>query len=123
MIETVDGRVVVSRDDLVTNARLIETRLQDPGAELTRLLLVRRFIAASFELTRTLRAQTQCALVNHTGSTGMRSVEEATGALYEALAEYAARCREVASEARRTLEQAPTADWAGEAVALAQAGR
>ena len=123
MIDEENARISISREDLLTAARLMEQRAADAETELDRLLLVRRLIAASFELTRTLRAQTQCALVNHTGSTGMRSVEEATGALYEALAEYAARCREVASEARRTLEQAPTADWAGEAVALAQAGR
>ncbi len=94
-----EARVTIARDDLVTNARLIETRASDPDAELARLMLVRRFIAASFELTRTLRTQTQCALVNHYGTAGTRSLEEATEALYDALAEYAARCREVAAEA------------------------
>lgn len=101
MIETVDARVIVARDDLLTNARLVESRAADPDAELARLVLVRRFIAASFELTRTLRAQTQCALVNHCGTAGTHSLEETTEALYDALAEYALRCRQVAAEATR----------------------
>ncbi len=99
MTGSVEARVTIARDDLVRNARLIEARASDPDAELARLMLVRRFIAASFELTRTLRTQTQCALVNHCGTAGMRSLAEATEALYDALAEYAARCREVAAEA------------------------
>ena len=102
MIESVDARVLVSRDDLLTNARLIEARASDPESELERLLLVRRFIAASFELTRSLRAQTECALVNHCGTTGSRSLAEATEVLYAALAEYGLRCREVALEARQS---------------------
>ena len=114
MIETVDARVMLSRDDLLRNARLIEMRASDADAELARLVLVRRFIAASFELTRTLRAQTQCALVNHFGTAGTRSLEEATEALYEALAEYAMRCREVAAEARRSEEDVPATTWASE---------
>lgn len=111
MIETVDARVMLTRDDLLTNAELIESRVGDPEAELARLLLVRRFIAASFELTRALRAQTQCALVNHFGTAGTRSLTEATDVLYEALAEYALRCREVASEARKSWQDGAPEDW------------
>jgi len=103
MIGIVDAPVTLRREDLLANARLIELRASDPEEELARLVQVRRFIAASFDLTRTLRAQTQCALVNHYGTAGTRSVEQATEALYAALAEYAVRCREVAAEARRAV--------------------
>ncbi len=100
MIDEENARISISREDLMTAARLMEQRAADAETELDRLLLVRRLIAASFELTRTLRAQTQCALVNHCGSTGTRNLEEATETLFGALADYAARCREVAAGAR-----------------------
>lgn len=114
MIETIDPRVMLTRQDLLTNARLIETRVEDPDTELARLVLVRRFIAASFELTRTLRAHAQCALVNHCGTTASGSLEEATDALFSALSEYALRCREVAAEARAGWSGASCAPWTPE---------
>ena len=107
MIETMDARVLLSREDLLTNAQLIELRASDPESERTRLVLARRFIAASFELTRALRAHTQCALVNHAGTAGTQSLEEAMEALFCRLSEYALRCREVAAEARKTLKAVP----------------
>ncbi len=100
MSESDGARVSISRDDLLAAARLMELRAADEEAELDRLLLVRRLIAASFELTRTLRAQTECALVNHCGTPGTRSLEEATESLFRALADYAQRNREVAAAAR-----------------------
>lgn len=96
MIEGVDQRVLISREDLLTSARLVESRDPDPETELQRLLLVRRFIAASFELSRLIRAQTNCALVNHCGTAGTASLEQATERMYTALEEFAQRCREVA---------------------------
>ena len=110
MIETTEVRVLVTHDDLVCNARLIERREPNADAELRRLLLVRRFIAASFDLTRALRAQTECALVNHCGTAGTHSLEEATEVLFGALEEYALRCREVAIGGR-TSEQEEEVSW------------
>ncbi len=123
MIETMDARVIVSREDLLTTARLVESRAEEADVELARLVLVRRFIAASFELTRTLRTQTQCALVNHYGTAGTCSLEETTEALFDALAEYASRCREVAAEARRAGGGEPSPRTRDLAVGLAGAGR
>lgn len=113
MIEGARARVLVARDDLLANASLIERREQDADAELTRLLLVRRFIAASFELSRALRAQTECALVNHCGTAGTRSLQEASELLYGAFEEYALRCREVAVGARTADEAPDSRSWEG----------
>ncbi len=121
MIETVDPRVLLSRDDLLTNARLIEARAEDSDSELARLLLVRRFIAASFELIRSLHAQTRCALVNHCGTMGTNSLQEATETLFNALTEYALRCREVAMEARMFGDEPDSATRAYDRVVVAGA--
>ncbi len=101
MIEAQGARVVLSRADLLAAAEHIEARAGDAEEELERLILVRRLVAASFELSRTLRAQTQCALVNHCGTPGSRSLREATDYLWEALMTYAQKCREVAGQAQR----------------------
>lgn len=105
MIEAQGARVVLSRGDLLAAAEHIEARADDAEDELARLIVVRRLVAASFELSRTLRAQTQCALVNHCGTPASRSLREATEHLWEALASYAQRCREVAGQAQLTATQ------------------
>lgn len=122
MIESVDARVLVSHHDLLTDARLIEARAGDPESELERLLIVRRFIAASFELTRSLQAYTECALVNHCGTTGTRSLAEATEVLFAALSDYGMRCREVAMEARRSGYE-DGSSWEEDRVAVCGAAR
>ncbi len=99
MIEAPGARVVLSRDDLLAAADHIEARASDAEDELARLIQVRRLVAASFELSRALRMQTQCALVNHCGPLESRSLREATEHLWEALATYARQCREVAGQA------------------------
>lgn len=111
MIESVEARVLLSRSDLLTNARMIDKRESDPDAELARLLRVRRFIAASLELTRCLRAQTQAALVNHCGTAGTRGLAEATYVLFNALAEYALRARELAAAAGASGVEADGSHW------------
>ncbi len=100
MIEAQGARVVLSRADLLAAAEHIEARADDAEDELARLIAVRRLVAASFELSRTLRAQTQCALVNHCGAPRSRSLREATEHLWEALAAYAQNCRDVAGQAQ-----------------------
>lgn len=117
MIDSVDARVLISREELLTNARMIEARGREEGAELARLLQVRRFIAASFELTRSLHAQTQCAVVNHCGTIGTSSLEEATETLFGALVEYAAQCRALAIEARKSADASAT--WERDRLAVA----
>lgn len=102
MIEAQGARAVVSRDDLLAAVDRIEARENDAEEELARLIVVRRLVAASFELSRTLRAQTQSALVNHCGSPGSRGLREATELLWDAISAYARRCREVADDARAT---------------------
>lgn len=99
MIEAPGERVVLTRDDLLAAADHIEARASNAEDELARLIVVRRLVAASFELSRALRMQTQCALVNHCGTPESRSLHEATEHLWEALATYARQCREVAGQA------------------------
>lgn len=100
MIEAPGPRVVLSRDDLLAAAEHIEARASDAEDELARLIVVRRLVAASFELSRALRMQTQSALVNHCGTPGSRGLREATEHLYDALAAYAQNCHEVAGQAQ-----------------------
>ena len=100
MIEAQGARVVLSRDDLLAAAEHIEARANDAEDELARLIVVRRLVAASFELNRALRMQTQCALVNHCGTPGSRSLREATEYLWDALAAYVQKCGEVAGQAQ-----------------------
>ena len=100
MIEAQGARVTLSRDDLLAAAEHIEARASDAEDELARLIVVRRLVAASFELSRALRAQTQCALVNHCGQPGSGSLREATAYLWDAFAAYAQNCHEVAAQAQ-----------------------
>ncbi len=119
MIENAEAQVLLTRADLLTNAQVIEARAGDQEGELTRLLRVRRFIAASLELTRCLHAQTECALVNHCGTMGTRSLEEATELLYRALAEYARQCRALAIACRKSAAAPEAAVWEGNRLAVA----
>ncbi len=111
MLEHLEPDLALSRDDLFASMRLVEMRAPEAEAEGARLLVVRRLLAASFELHRALHAQTECALVNHYGTRGSRSLVEATGALFDALEEYATRCREAAVAARVSEKELGIRRW------------
>lgn len=111
MREDMEAGLTLTRDDLFASMRFVDMRADGPEAEQARLLIVRRLLAASFELTRSLQAQTQCALVNHCGTRGTRSLAEATGVFVDALEEYAARCRDAALAARRSEEELGIRTW------------
>jgi hypothetical protein len=100
----------ITREDLRIVASITEDRLAEPELEVKRLVLVRRVLSAAFELDRTLRAQTRCALVNHCGTTGVHDVTEATERLFAALCEYALRVSELVERYRTPVVMSGKAD-------------
>jgi hypothetical protein len=95
MGDTPDRHAMIAWEELRLVARITEQRLADPDLELTRLVLIRRVLGAAFELDRTLRSQTRCALVNHCGTPGVHNLTEETERFIGALGEYVLRIREL----------------------------
>ncbi|MGH7467268.1 MAG: hypothetical protein ACRENP_04710 [Longimicrobiales bacterium] len=112
MDKTIDGKVLITSDDMQVSAAIVGARFSDPEREADRLAAARSFLNSAFELERALRLHTRCALVNHCGTLGAHNLENATEQLSRALTGYAASIRELAARSRAAelkLWEPPTA--------------
>jgi hypothetical protein len=100
MDKTIDGRVLITSDDLLGSAAIVGARFSDREREADRLAAARSFLNSAFELERALRLHTRCALVNHCGTLGAHNLESATEQLARALTGYSAAIRELAARSR-----------------------
>lgn len=98
--DRVGSRALINREDLTTACAIIGARFNDPEMEAERVELTRLFLGSGLELERALRAHTRCAMVNHSGTLGANNLAEATERMYEALAEYAVRVRDLSARFR-----------------------
>lgn len=98
--DRVGSRALINREDLLTACAVVGARFDDQEMEVERVELSRLLLRSALELERALRAHTRCAMVNHSGTLGANNLAEATETMFEALAAYAVRIRDLSARFR-----------------------
>jgi hypothetical protein len=100
MNDRLGTRALINHEDLQTACAVVGARFDEAEMEAERVELARQYLRAGLELEQSLRAHTRCAMVNHSGTLGANNLVDATERMFEALASYAARVRDLSSRFR-----------------------